>query len=141
MFSKQDNLEKELHKAESETISSIIDKSMSVSGEISFKGKTRVDGTVNGDMEGEHLVLSESGSITGDIRVSSFVCHGSITGNIKANLVNARKGCYIHGSLEAVSLSVEPGAAIDGEVRAASKEKEHVPQTPQDTNNGSDPIS
>lgn len=141
MFNKQDDLEKELQKAESETISSIIDKSMSVSGEINFKGKTRVDGTVTGDIEGEHLVLSESGSITGDVRVSSFVCHGSITGNIKASLVNARKGCYIHGSLEAVSLSVEPGAAIDGEVRAASKEKEHVPQTSQDTHNGSDPNS
>ena len=141
MFSKQDNLEKELQMAESETISAIIDKTMSISGEISFKGKTRIDGTVNGDIEGEHLVLSESGSITGDITVTSFVCHGSITGNIRANLVNARKGCYIHGSLEAVSLSVEPGAAIDGEVRAASKEKEKfVTQTSEkNSHHGSTP--
>jgi len=121
MFNKQNGLEKELQKAESETISSIIDKSMSISGEINFKGKTRVDGTINGNISGEHLVLSESGKITGDIKVSSFICHGSINGNIVASLVNARKGCSIHGSLEAASLSVEPGAAIDGEVRAAAQ--------------------
>ncbi len=122
MFNKKDSLESELQKAESETISSIIDKSMSVSGEIVFKGKTRVDGNINGNISGEHLVLSASGTITGDVDVASFVCHGSINGNIIAKLVNARKGCFIHGSLEAGSLSVEPGAAIDGEVRAAAKQ-------------------
>jgi cytoskeletal protein CcmA (bactofilin family) len=127
MFNKQNDLDKELQKAESETISSIIDKSMVMSGEIDFKGKTRIDGTINGDIIGEHLVLSESGKITGNIKVSSFICHGSITGNIVASLVNARKGCSIHGSLEAASLSVEPGAAIDGEVRAAAQHEPPVP--------------
>lgn len=126
MFNKKDNLESELQKAESETISSIIDKTMSVSGEIVFKGKTRVDGNINGNISGEHLVLSESGTISGDVNVSSFICHGSINGNIIARLVNARKGCFIHGSLEAGSLSVEPGAAIDGEVRAAAAQESAI---------------
>ncbi len=124
MFNKKDSLESELQKAESETISSIIDKSMSVSGEIVFKGKTRVDGNINGNISGEHLVLSASGTITGDVNVASFICHGTINGNIIGRLVNARKGCFIHGSLEAGSLSVEPGAAIDGEVRAAARQDE-----------------
>lgn len=122
MFSKKEGLEKELQKAENETISSIIDKTMSVSGEIAFKGKTRIDGTINGNISGEHLILSEAGKIIGDIKVSSFICHGSIEGNIKANLVTARKGCTIHGKLEAGSLTVEPGATLDGEVRAATKD-------------------
>lgn len=122
MFNKKDGLDKEMQKAESETISSIIDKSMSISGEISFKGKTRIDGTINGDISGEHLILSESGKVVGDVKVSSFICHGSIEGNIKASLVTAKKGCSIHGKLEAGSLSVEPGAALDGEVRTTVKE-------------------
>lgn len=142
MFNKKDNLEAELQKAESETISSIIDKSMSVSGEITFKGKTRIDGTINGNISGEHLILSESGKIVGDVNVSSFLCHGSITGNIVARLVNARKGCFIHGSLEAVSLSVEPGAAIDGEVRAAATHESAIPSnSAQDNDSASTPDS
>jgi len=120
MFNKKDSLEKKLQQAESETITSIIDKTMTVRGEITFKGKTRIDGTINGDISGEHLILSESGKIVGDIKVSSFICHGTIEGNIVANLVTARKGCAIHGRLEATSLSVEPGASLDGEVKAAS---------------------
>ncbi len=120
MFNKKgSSVEKELQKAESETISAIIDKTMLISGEISFKGKTRIDGTINGDISGEHLILSESGTITGDIKVTSFICHGTIEGNIIANLVTARKGCSIKGRLEAGSLTVEPGARLDGEVKAA----------------------
>jgi len=122
MFGKKDDLEKEMQKAESETISSIIDKTMSITGEITFKGKTRIDGTINGNVSGEHLVLSESGKIVGDLKVSSFICNGSINGNIKANIVTARKGCSIHGRLEAGNLTVEPGAILDGEVKAATRD-------------------
>lgn len=128
--------EREMHKAENETITSVIDKSMSISGELSFKGKTRIDGTVNGDITGEHLILSESGTITGDIDVSSFICQGSIEGNITAKLVTAKKGCSIHGKLEAGSLSVEPGAAIDGEVTTLSQPAPGA--AARDTNNSSD---
>jgi cytoskeletal protein CcmA (bactofilin family) len=120
MFNKKgSSIEKELQKAEGETISAIIDKTMVISGEIAFKGKTRIDGTINGDITGEHLILSESGKITGDLNVSSFICHGTIEGNIIASLVTARKGCSIRGRLEAGSLTVEPGARLDGEVKTA----------------------
>ena len=120
MFSKKNGFDKEMQKAENETISSIIDKTMSISGEMSFKGKTRIDGTINGNITGEHLILSESGKIIGDVKVSSFICHGYLEGNIAAKLVTAQKGCSIIGKLEAASLTVEPGATLDGEVKAAA---------------------
>lgn len=124
MFGKSGNSEQEMKKIESEAISSIIDKSMTVTGEISFKGKARIDGTINGNIRGEHLILSESGKITGDITVSSFNCYGSLEGNIKADMLTARKNCSIHGKLEAISLTVEPGAAIQGEIKAAAADSE-----------------
>lgn len=122
MFSKKDDVQEEIQKAESEAISSIIDKSMSIVGEISFQGKTRIDGSIKGNINGEHLILSESGTVTGDITASSFNCFGTLEGNVKANLITARKNCSIHGRLEAGSLTVEPGAALDGEIKAATKD-------------------
>lgn len=122
MFGKSINVDQEMKKVESEAISSIIDKSMTITGEISFKGKARIDGTVNGNIEGEHLILSESGQIKGDIKVVSFNCYGNIEGNIKANMLTARKSCSIKGKLEAGSLTVEPGAAIKGEIQVAVQE-------------------
>jgi len=117
MFKNKDNLEKQIQKVESETISSIVDQNMAISGELSFKGKTRIDGAVTGNITGEHLILSQSGVINGDISVSSFVCHGSIEGNVNADIVTARKGSSIHGRVTAANLVVEPGAALDGEVK------------------------
>ncbi len=108
-----------MKKVESEVISSIIDKSMIITGGITFKGKARIDGVINGNIEGEHLILSETGRIKGDIIVSSFNCYGTIEGNIKTNMLTARKNCSISGKLEAGSLTVESGAAIQGEIKVA----------------------
>lgn len=122
MFGKTVNTEQEMKRIEGEAISSIIDKSMSIKGEVVFKGKARIDGSINGNIEGEHLILSETGKITGDIMVSSFNCYGTLEGNIKTNMLTARKNCTIQGKLEATSLTVEPGASILGEIKAAVKE-------------------
>lgn len=122
MFGKTVNVEQAMKKVESEAISSIIDKSMTITGEISFKGKARIDGTINGNIQGEHLIVSETGRVSGDIKVSSFNCYGTLEGNVKAEMLTARKDCSIVGKLEATSLTVEPGATLQGEIRAASKD-------------------
>lgn len=122
MFGKSVNVEQEMKKVESEAISSIIDKTMTIKGEMVFKGKTRIDGTINGNISGEHLILSETGKIVGDINVSSFNCYGSLEGNVKATMLTARKNCSMHGKIEAGSLTVEPGASIQGEINAAAKD-------------------
>jgi cytoskeletal protein CcmA (bactofilin family) len=123
IFGKKGNaLEKEMQKAEGEAISSIIDKSMSITGEISFQGKAMIDGLITGNITGDHLILSKSGKVNGDIKVSSFTCHGVLTGNIQATIATARKGCSIRGKLEAESLTVEPGALLEGEIKAAAQE-------------------
>jgi len=122
LFNQKDNLEQESQRAEKEVISSIIDQKMVITGKLNFEGKARIDGTIEGDVSGEHLILSESGKIVGNIQVSTFVCHGTLEGNIKASLVNARKTCHIQGCIESNSLTVEPGAALNGEMKVASSE-------------------
>jgi cytoskeletal protein CcmA (bactofilin family) len=122
MFGKKEDIDKEIEKIEGEAISSIIDGSMTITGEISFKGKTRIDGEINGNINGEHLILSKDGKINGDIKLSSFICQGAFTGNIEAKLLTAKKGCSIRGKIIAGSLTVEPGASLDGEIKAATKE-------------------
>ncbi|MEJ2057074.1 MAG: polymer-forming cytoskeletal protein [Desulfofustis sp.] len=131
MFKNKDNLEKQIQKVESETISSIVDHNMTINGELSFKGKTRIDGTVTGNITGEHLILSQSGTIAGDICVTSFVCHGSIEGSVNADLVTARKGSSISGRVTAANLVVEPGAALDGEVKTVSEPPAIVELSPE----------
>ncbi|SHO47455.1 bactofilin family protein [Desulfopila aestuarii] len=127
IFAKKDMTQEEMDRAENEAISSIIDKNMVIHGEMSFQGKTRIDGTINGNINGEHLVLSDTGKVVGDIIACSFNCFGSLEGNIRANIITARKNCSIQGRLEAGTLTVEPGAVIDGEIRSANPDFANTP--------------
>lgn len=121
MFGKSVEAEQEMKKIESEAISSIVDKTMTVKGEVIFKGKARIDGTIDGNVDGEHLILSETGKIIGDVTVSSFNCYGKLQGNVRATMLTARKNCFINGKIEASSLTVEPGASLEGEIKALTK--------------------
>ncbi len=119
IFNQKDDFEQQSQQADKEVISSIIDANMVMKGELVFEGKARIDGKVEGNIKGEHLILSESGKITGDVQVSTFVCHGILEGNVKASLVTARKNCSIKGRIESNSLTVEPGAGLEGEMKVA----------------------
>lgn len=121
MFKIKEHLLKHIRKVDSDTISSVIDRNMTISGELSFKGKARIDGTVNGDIDGEYLILSQSGRINGEVKVETFVCHGTLDGNVSADTVTARKNCAIHGRVSATNLIVEPGASLHSNVKTSSE--------------------
>lgn len=106
-----------------DVISSIISQEMQITGEISFAGKARIDGTVEGNLTGEYLILSEVGKIKGDLQLEALVCHGQIEGNIYAKVVTIHATAAIKGKLIAESLTVEPGALLSGEISAADKGK------------------
>ncbi len=114
-----EKLQKEESKAAKEAISSILSKDMRITGDIQFKGKTRIDGHVDGNIKGEYLVLSETGKVVGDVEVDSLVCHGTIEGNINSKLVSAHATAAIYGMLVASNLTVESGASLNGEIKAS----------------------
>ncbi len=128
---KVEQITQEMKKVENEAISSIIDKNMAIIGEIDFQGKARIDGTVEGNIKGEHLILSESGRIKGDVQMISLNCYGIIEGDVKTEILTARKGCEISGTLETKALTVEPGASIQGNITSGVSEEEEKKLLPK----------
>lgn len=126
LFNKEDSTSQQKTvkkiKPSNDVISSIISNDMRVTGEMSFKGKARVDGIVEGNIKGEHLVLSESGKVLGDLEMVTLICHGSIEGNVKAQQVTAHASSSIKGNLIAASLTVESGAKLNGEVSSSTSQ-------------------
>lgn len=113
-----------------EAITSVLGKNLRVNGEMRFKGKARLDGIVEGNIHGEHLVLSETGRVHGDLELVSLVCHGTVEGNIRAQQVTAHKTASVHGNLTAVSLSVEPGARLHGEITSSQRQPPEQDEAP-----------
>lgn len=108
-------------KTSDDVISSIISNDMKITGEVNFKGKARVDGVVEGNINGDHLVLSESGRVIGDVNLATLICHGSVEGNVKAKQVTAHTSSSLKGNLVASSLTVESGAQLNGEVSSSAQ--------------------
>jgi cytoskeletal protein CcmA (bactofilin family) len=127
LFSKKASPPQARINGSSEAISSVISTDMHVTGELRFTGKARIDGTIEGNIKGEHLILSESGKVLGDLELASLICHGTIEGNVRAREVTIHTTAVLQGNLASENLSVEPGAKLNGEISAASQQKQAKP--------------
>ena len=108
--------------ADNVAISSIVGKGMIVTGDLSFAGKLRIDGQIIGNIQGEHLILGESGNISGDIETDTCTCQGHVNGNIKSRDLNVIKGCKIEGNVSTIYLHVESGSSLNGKVHVDDKD-------------------
>ncbi|MBU2539221.1 MAG: polymer-forming cytoskeletal protein [Proteobacteria bacterium] len=111
----------------SETITSVIGADMQLVGDISFKGKLRLDGKAEGNISGEYLILGETGTISGDVVVSTFVCSGRVEGTVNVKKLYVVKSGFIEGKVETMDLAVESGAVLNGEIKSRSQELRLVP--------------
>ena len=103
-------------------ITTILDQETLIVGDLTFKGKARLDGRIEGNIKGDYLIVSDSASVCGDIEAGTVVCYGRIDGNVRAEKIQAMAAAAINGSLEAKDLAVESGAQLNGEIKPHSQE-------------------
>jgi len=102
-------------------ITTVIGRETEVHGDVRFQGGLHVDGTIKGDVTGAGencaLVLSESGSIEGDVRVANVILNGSITGDVyvteRAELAPQAR---VAGTLYYRLLEMSIGAEVNGQL-------------------------
>ena len=92
----------------------------SVDGHIRFAGELYVNGAVTGDIEGGNesqgtLVVSEEGSVKGEIRAPNIVIGGAVDGDVHADLrLEVAGSARIRGDIHYKLVEVQTGALIDG---------------------------
>jgi cytoskeletal protein CcmA (bactofilin family) len=113
MFSKKPTTQKE--------IGSLIGSGTSISGDLTFTGGLRVDGAVKGSVrcidgdKGGMLVISEHGSIEGEVHCAHLVVAGRISGPVYASeLVELQPKARISGDVHYRALEMHNGAVVEG---------------------------
>ncbi len=92
---------------------SIIDHLMVITGDVESRCVIVVNGTVNGSIKGKELLISENGSVSGDVEAEVLRCSGRIEGNVVTrSLILTETGCQV-GTVETKELEVAPGAVLD----------------------------
>ncbi|MBL6664330.1 MAG: polymer-forming cytoskeletal protein [Rickettsiales bacterium] len=100
----------------------IISRDVVMEGDIKSTGLIEIEGKFNGTINGNFIVIRESGFVDGTISAESLVVKGEVTGNINAKSINIANKAKINGNIDYGTLSVEDGACIDGNFKRISKE-------------------
>lgn len=107
-------------KSKADKNTTLIAAGTSVDGHIRFSGELYVNGTVLGDIESGNesqsaLVISEKGSVKGEIRVPNVVIGGNVEGDVHAGVrLELGKGARVRGDIHYKQVEVQTGAIIDG---------------------------
>ncbi len=115
MFRRKQNKSIEVTK-----LSSLVSVNVRVAGDVIFTGGVRVDGQVDGNVvgkDGDHslLVLSEKGTITGNVKVYDAVVNGTVCGDIEVeHFLELQANARVSGNITYRQLQMECGAGVDG---------------------------
>lgn len=86
-----------------------------VTGELSVKGTIRIDGSVEGDVSADWVVVGETGRIKGNVRSRGMVVGGLVEGTIDADeLVDLKSKASVTGEIRTSKLAMSEGAVFDG---------------------------
>ena len=93
---------------------SVIGPDLRVMGDVAGAGHIEIRGRVDGDVSARQVTVTESGRVEGSISGETVRISGTVNGHLDATTVEIRKTARVVGKVFHHSLSVEPGAVVDG---------------------------
>ena len=103
-----------------------------IRGEINSKGTVRIDGTLEGGINADCVIIGESGNIAGDAVVRMMVVGGRIAGNIRAEEgIDIQRNGNVCGDIFAARLTIADGGIFDG--RSSMQRAKEIPYSGNET--------
>jgi cytoskeletal protein CcmA (bactofilin family) len=92
-------------------------------GELNVKGTLRVDGTVDGQLDADYVILSESAMVKGAIRAKKVIIGGKVDGTVSAQeLVEIKSKGKVLGDVFTQKLAIIEGGEFNGKVEMKKEE-------------------
>jgi cytoskeletal protein CcmA (bactofilin family) len=106
-------------------IKSLIAQGSQIVGNMSFTDGLRIDGSVVGSVRARDdgpsmLVISETASVTGEVRADHIIINGTVKGPIHASqMLELQPKARIEGEVNYAALEMHQGALVAGQLRPA----------------------
>ena len=114
-------------------IDTLIGADTVIDGNVSFTGGMRIDGQVIGNViarpgKPSTLVLSEQGSVTGEVNATHLVVNGVICGAVTVSeYLELHTKARVTGDVHYKTLEIQVGAVLEGRlVHVDAKDQENV---------------
>lgn len=95
----------------------IISADLTVTGNLASDGEVQIDGVIDGDVRSARLSVGQNGKIVGSVRAERALVRGRVDGQIRAQEVTLTRTAQVKGDIYHDTLSIEPGAQLDGHCR------------------------
>jgi cytoskeletal protein CcmA (bactofilin family) len=93
----------------------IIGPESSIKGDLDTKGIVRIDGTIEGCIHADWLIVGRTGAVIGDVVLRGIVVDGMVRGNIDSReIIEIKPKGVVEGDVFTTRLIVSEGAFFDG---------------------------
>ena len=93
---------------------------VTIDGDIKGASTITIDGTVNGNIQSEGVIIAAEGLIKGNLSAKRFVNQGSIDGKVSAGDAELKVSSTSKIALRIKTLRVEPSAALSVKIKCGS---------------------
>jgi cytoskeletal protein CcmA (bactofilin family) len=103
-------------------LATLVAHDVHIAGDLEFSDGLRMDGHVKGNVMGRPgeqtlLVVSDQGSITGNVHAYDIVINGAITGDVTVeHLVELQSNAHVTGNIFYQQLRMDVGASVEGKL-------------------------
>lgn len=112
---------------ETDKLESFLGMNSSFKGELNVRGTLRVDGTVEGQLDADCVILSETGEVKGEIKAERIIIGGKMDGKVRAQeLVEIKSKGKVFGDIFTQKLVVIEGAEVNGKVEMKREERKVI---------------
>ena len=99
-------------------------------GSITCKGDLQIDGRVNGNINGEKVILGPESNMEGTLNANEVIISGNFKGKLKGKSIRLDSGASIDAEIQYEVLAIEDGSVVNGTVKklppAPSNKKSNI---------------
>ena len=96
---------------------SILSSDLTVVGNLKTAGDIQVEGTVEGDIRAQMLIVGETATIRGEIVADDIVVNGRVIGRVRGLKVRLTSTARVEGDIIHKTIAIEAGAHFEGSVQ------------------------
>lgn len=109
-------------------LESIVGKNSNIIGELNVSGTLRVDGMVQGKINADCVIVSESAMVKGDIKARAIIVGGKVEGNLYGEeMIEIKAKGTVLGEIFTNKFFVSQGGILNGRVQMQKDDTNVIP--------------
>jgi cytoskeletal protein CcmA (bactofilin family) len=96
---------------------SVIGQDLIIQGNLTSKGEVQIEGEIQGDIYGTHIVIGERARVTGGVIAEECVIRGRLLGTVRGRRVLLQSSSHVEGDIYHQTMAIEQGAFFEGKSR------------------------